>query len=154
MQHIDEACGILRKEVASESKYAGVAVVDPYFGVLLQRQTGMPVDEELEYYFSGMLPERCPKPWASVDRVLAPWNLKDNHWVAVEIDLAEWTVRVYDPDTRLTPERHLPGLLKPITHTLPPLMDGHQELHAKHAGKLPQPFKYNRVKGIPQNKQS
>ena len=59
--------------------FASVAVLDNFFQVLLERQTGLVVADELKLYMDGVLPERFPKPWASVDRILLPWNLKNEH---------------------------------------------------------------------------
>ena len=162
VQHIEQACALLRKDINAGDKYEGVAVLDFLWGYLLQKKLAdakgdlevVKGDDTMTQYFDGKLPEKFPTGWADVDRVLAPWNLKNEHWVALDINFAEWTLDVYDCDTSHVADRHMPGLLKAVTHLFPILMNGHPELRVKWVGKVPEPLVYKRVKGISQNKQS
>ena len=74
--------------------------------------------------------------------------------MALEINFAEWTVLVFDPDINFIRERQLTQLLKLVTHVLPTMFAVHQEMHAKHKANVARPLTLTRVKGIPQNKQS
>ena len=163
MQHMEQACYLLRKGVTERAgDIAGrVVVVDTYFGRYLQTEWGKyksdadsyQADEKLLAYFDGRSPATIGRAWEGAELILLPLNVDSVHWIAVAIDLVGWQVRVYDSDVYIVRDRHLPAHLSCITHLIPVLMNAHPALMATYVDKLPKPFALSREKRIPQNKQ-
>lgn len=76
----------------------------------------------LEQYVNGAMPKRFALPWNSVAKVYLPWNLKGNHWVLVQLDLAGRTVVVYDSNIKHIDSKELGDLLCPLIEGLPKLL--------------------------------
>ena len=51
-------------------------------------------------------------------KVYLPYNVRQSHWVAVEVDFVRHTVTVYDSYSDFTSNSMLVRFMEPITHTL------------------------------------
>ncbi|KAA0043531.1 Ulp1-like peptidase [Cucumis melo var. makuwa] len=62
-------------------------------------------------------------PWASVDYVYSPFNVHDNHWVLLCLDLVSCQVKVWDSLPSLTTTEEMTNILLPIRELVPKLLD-------------------------------
>ncbi|KAL0533928.1 hypothetical protein IC582_028203 [Cucumis melo] len=62
-------------------------------------------------------------PWASVDYVYSPFNVHDNHWVLLCLDLVSCQVKVWDSLPSLTTAEEMTNILLPIQQLVPNLLD-------------------------------
>ncbi|KAK4848263.1 hypothetical protein QYF36_011039 [Acer negundo] len=53
-------------------------------------------DNTMKDYIIGHEPLHASKHWQTVNTILFPANVNKNHWVAVEVDLNERVIKVYD----------------------------------------------------------
>ncbi|KAK3212352.1 hypothetical protein Dsin_017058 [Dipteronia sinensis] len=53
-------------------------------------------DNTMIDYVIGKSPMHASVHWRSVNRILFPANVNGNHWVAVEVDLKEQVIKVFD----------------------------------------------------------
>lgn len=101
-------------------------------------------------YLDGLLPKCCGKSWRGAKIIYSPFNIRNEHWVALRIDLAEGTVNVYDCNIPFTCDAELHTLLEPICNLLPALFrESGQFAHL--GGVIESAFKVDRVRGIPQD---
>ncbi|KAI5316692.1 hypothetical protein L3X38_036399 [Prunus dulcis] len=56
--------------------------------------------------------------WTKVRKVYLPYNVRQSHWVEVEVDFVRHTVTVYDSYSDFTSNSMLVRCMEPITHTL------------------------------------
>ncbi|KAK0580445.1 hypothetical protein LWI29_002051 [Acer saccharum] len=58
-------------------------------------------DDTMIDYVKGKYPKHASEPWRTINTILFPANVNQNHWVAVEVDLNQRVIKVYDsmPDT-------------------------------------------------------
>ncbi|KAL0537371.1 hypothetical protein IC582_026349 [Cucumis melo] len=62
-------------------------------------------------------------PWASVDYVYSPFNVRGNHWVLLCLDLVSCQVKVWDSLPSLTTAEEMTNILLPIRQLVPKLLD-------------------------------
>lgn len=53
-------------------------------------------DDDWDQAYRGEYPYAYPKSLRQVDNIYAPFHISNSHWVALQIDLPEWKVIVYD----------------------------------------------------------
>lgn len=104
--------------------------------------------KNLLLYSSGELPESDGPSWGEVDYVYAPYLVTNNHWVALEIDLKEWVLNVYDCNHDLTKEEDLKVELNPVTVRLPVLLTLSPTTAVKYNDRYAKPLGFNRVVNI------
>lgn len=101
-------------------------------------------------YLDGLLPKFCGKSWLAAKTVYTPFNIKNTHWVALEIDLVEGKVNVCDSSIYLYGDEDLQTTLEPLCTMLPALLK--ESGHFSHLGQiLESPFKVDRFRDLPQN---
>jgi hypothetical protein len=102
-------------------------------------------------YFKGELPELYGVKWDDVDYLYAPYFVNGNHWVALQVDLVNWMVNVYDCNIPLVTEAKMELEVKPVLKFLPVYMRLHEPLAKKYASSLGNDLGYHRVQTIKQN---
>ncbi|KAK0608728.1 hypothetical protein LWI29_035101 [Acer saccharum] len=53
-------------------------------------------DDTMINYVKGKYPKHASEPWRTINNILFPANVNQNHWVAVEVDLNQRVIKVYD----------------------------------------------------------
>lgn len=88
-----------------------------------------------------------------IDTVYVPMCWEDTHWVGLAIHLKMWVVEIFDSAPELNAERKICKQMGPVTEMLPYII---QKLCPEEASQLHglAPFRWNRVKGIYENKRS
>ncbi|CAL2246838.1 unnamed protein product [Prunus armeniaca] len=72
----------------------------------------------IQHFVDGTWQHRYAQAWTKVRKVYVPYNVRQCHWVAVEIHFVRHTVTVYDSYTAFTSNAMLGSYMEPITHTL------------------------------------
>ncbi|CAL2257826.1 unnamed protein product [Prunus armeniaca] len=72
----------------------------------------------IQHFVDGTWQHGYAQAWTKLRKVYVPYNVQQCHWVAVEIDLVQHTVTVYDSYTAFTSNMMLGRYMEPITHTL------------------------------------
>ncbi|XP_010495788.1 PREDICTED: uncharacterized protein LOC104772931 [Camelina sativa] len=93
------------------------------------------------------------KVWVDdVDTLLFRYNLDNNHWVAIETDLVQRRLRVYDSINSGRTDESLQKKCKPFAKMIPRLIQAYNRRYKdEHIGAAA--FSYYRVKTLPQNYQ-
>lgn len=160
MKEIDEVLWYVRDALKNRPpKNHTSAVVDTFWSTQIKnfhegKINGGKTLEYLLQYCRGVLPEGVPTPWDELDYVYAPYLVNTNHWVALEIDLKEWVLNVYDCNHDLMKDETLMFELYPVMVRVPFLLrayPGTAEKYAVHGGK---PLEFVRVEGLKQNKKT
>ena len=74
--------------------------------------------------------------WDEVERIFLPFHLSDQskeHWVALEIDLIEWAILIYDSNVGLYKDEVLKERLKPVIEGFPKCIRRYEPLAYKFA---------------------
>ncbi|TYK22555.1 Ulp1-like peptidase [Cucumis melo var. makuwa] len=85
-----------------------------------------PFDWDEEYRFVDYVvgsKEDFQDSWTSVDYVYSPFNVHDNHWVLLCLDLVSCQVKVWDSLPSLTTAEEMTNILLPIRELVPKLLD-------------------------------
>ncbi|CAL9000228.1 unnamed protein product [Prunus brigantina] len=72
----------------------------------------------IHHFVYGSWQHGYAQAWTKVRKVYLPYNVRQSHWVAVEIDFVRHTATVYDSYTVFTSNTMLVRHMEPITHTL------------------------------------
>ncbi|CAL2238182.1 unnamed protein product [Prunus armeniaca] len=72
----------------------------------------------IQHFVDGTWQHGYAQAWTKLRKVYVPYNVRQCHWVAVEIDLVRHTVTVYDSYTAFTSNTMLGRYMEPITHML------------------------------------
>ncbi|XP_020416850.1 uncharacterized protein LOC109948402 isoform X2 [Prunus persica] len=74
--------------------------------------------KNLHHFVRGTWQHGYAQAWTKVRKVYFPYNLKESHWVAIELDFVRHTATVYDSYIDYTKRSKLVTLLHPISDTL------------------------------------
>lgn len=154
MQDVDEVLCRIRLDLNDHpDENHKSAILDTQFKQHLQELNleGGQLPQNLEKYFDGRLPEHHGKKWEDVDFLYIPAHVGGNHWVAVEINLAQWKVTVYDCNEKTNSSRALREELSAFYKDLPKMMGMYENLAKKYPQKNPVPFTFGRAEGLAQN---
>lgn len=103
-------------------------------------------------YFRGELPIFHGKNWEEVDFIYAPLFVGTNHWVAIQIDLVNWSLSVFDCNANLKRDHVIQEAVAPIIKYLPKFVSKHEPLSKKYAHRGVSVLTYNgRVGNLEQN---
>ena len=72
----------------------------------------------IHHFVWGSWQHGYAQAWTKVRKVYLPYNVRQSHWVAVEIDFVRHTATVYDSYTVFTSNTMLVRQMEPITQTL------------------------------------
>ncbi|CAL2227587.1 unnamed protein product [Prunus armeniaca] len=72
----------------------------------------------VHHFVYGSWQHGYAQAWTKVRKIYLPYNVRQSHWVVVEIDFVRHTATVYDSYTIFTSNRMLVRHMEPITHTL------------------------------------
>ncbi|CAL9025760.1 unnamed protein product [Prunus brigantina] len=72
----------------------------------------------IHHFVCGSWQHGYAQAWTKVCKVYLPYNVRQSHWVAVEIDFVRHTATVYDSYTVFTSNTMLVRQMEPITQTL------------------------------------
>ncbi|CAL2266177.1 unnamed protein product [Prunus armeniaca] len=72
----------------------------------------------IHHFVCGSWQHGYAQAWTKVRKVYLPYNVRQSHWVAVEIDFVRHTATVYDSYTIFTSNTMLVRQMEPITQTL------------------------------------
>ncbi|CAL9019268.1 unnamed protein product, partial [Prunus brigantina] len=72
----------------------------------------------IHHFVCGSWQHGYAQAWTKVCKVYLPYNVRQSHWVAVEIDFVRHTTTVYDSYTVFTSNTMLVRQMEPITQTL------------------------------------
>ncbi|CAL2263142.1 unnamed protein product [Prunus armeniaca] len=80
----------------------------------------LPANElkNVHHFVHGTWQHGYAQAWKKVRRVYFPYNLRESHWVAIEIDFVRHTATVYDSYVDYTKSSKLVTLLQPVSDTL------------------------------------
>lgn len=79
-------------------------------------------DKSVMAYITGEHPIEFGKTWVGAKKVYTPFNLSSNHWVALEIDLEERKINVYDCRIDLHKDDVVFTALAPMCQLIPILL--------------------------------
>ncbi|BBN68763.1 hypothetical protein Prudu_566S000600, partial [Prunus dulcis] len=74
--------------------------------------------KNVHHFVNGSWQHGYAQAWTKVRKVYLPYNVRQSHWVAVEVDFVRHTVTVYDSYSDFTSNSMLVRFMEPITHTL------------------------------------
>ncbi|CAL8164340.1 unnamed protein product [Prunus armeniaca] len=74
--------------------------------------------KNVHHFVHGTWQHGYAQAWKKVRRVYFPYNLRESHWVAIEIDFVRHTATVYDSYVDYTKSSKLVTLLQPVSDTL------------------------------------
>ncbi|CAL9005514.1 unnamed protein product [Prunus brigantina] len=74
--------------------------------------------KNVHHFVHGTWQHGYAQSWKKVRKVYFPYNLRESHWVAVEIDFVRHTATVYDSYVDYTKSSRLVTLLQPVSDTL------------------------------------
>ena len=102
-QHLEAGLVHMRKRVSEDpSRFEGIVVMDPIFHQKYLPECSSSYEESSHVeqftasYFLGLYPSDYPKSWEYAKKVYTPFNINNEHWVALEIDFAEMVINAYD----------------------------------------------------------
>ena len=98
-------------------------------------------------YITGTYPISFGKTWVGAKKVYTPYNLSSYHWVALEIDLEQRKISIYDCLTNLHEDVVVQTVLTPMSKLIPILLNKSRLFGAIDES----PFTIHRVHGLPQN---
>ena len=115
-----------------------VVVLDTYWARHLVSQVNLgdvgfteEGEETLRNYMKGILPTEFPKKWNDAKKIYTPFHLagiEKEHWIALEIDLSEWSINVYDCNKKLYSDKEIHDALDPIHQGVPRLLTNYKPL--------------------------
>lgn len=137
-----------------------VAILDTWFQRNLDKEMNRWLSDKPSYvaekgkmrYLRGELPTSYGKDWKDVDRIYIPFNFKDKHWVALEIQLSKWCVTVYDPDVNLFKLSQVHRFLAELTYILPVMIAQYEPLAKIYEHRRGNPLNVTRVATLERNK--
>ena len=155
-QHVEEAMFGIRNR---QKKFANVIdqrsiILDEVFNQMVQINYQISPenpDDELMRYAYGASPPDWGTPWKGAKKLYLPFNVADNHWVAVCVNLEERHLKVFDCSVGATTKANMDKAMKPICKMIPVMLrqSGQFEHIRDH---LNAPWPYQRPKEVPQNK--
>ncbi|CAL8119690.1 unnamed protein product [Prunus armeniaca] len=74
--------------------------------------------KNVHHFVHGTWQHGYAQAWKKVRKVYFPYNLRESHWVAIEIDFVRHTATVYDSYVEYTKSSKLVTLLQPVSDTL------------------------------------
>ena len=159
MKEIDEVLCYVRDSVKRRpSKTHTCAVLETFWSNKIKNfHEGKINGKTLEYllqYCKGELPEGVATKWDETYYVYSPYFVNANHWVALEIDLQEWVLNVYDSNHNLMTEEHIIEELNPVMVRVPLILSLYPGTAEKYASQNAKPLRFNWVKGVKQNKRT
>ncbi|CAL2230122.1 unnamed protein product [Prunus armeniaca] len=88
--------------------------------VAASNTSDLPVNKlkNVHHFVHGTWQHGYAQAWKKVRKVYFPYNLRESHWVAIEIDFVRHTATVYDSYVEYTKSSKLVTLLQPISDTL------------------------------------
>ena len=135
-QHLEAGLVHMRKRVSEDpSSFEGIVVMDPIFHqkylpeCTSSYEETTPVENFTASYFLGLYPSDYPKSWESAKLVYTPFNIDNEHWIALEINLAEKVINAYDFNHYIVSAEKLVDHLRGMAEWLP--------IHLDKAGVIP-----------------
>ena len=120
----------MRKRISEDTiTFEGIIVMDPIFhqkylpDCSSSYEESSPVEQFTASYFLGLYPSDYPKSWESAKKVYTPFNIDNQHWVAVEILLGEMVINVYDFNHYIVSAEKIVDYLRPMAEWLPKHLD-------------------------------
>ena len=161
LQEIDEALLYIRKTLSEHPTVRqSCAILDCGWFIPYKQQhvnlnaEGKKVNETpkgFNRYFKGELPEFYGVCWDKVEFLYAPYNVNANHWIALQIDLVNWVVNVFNCNNNLNSDDVIKLQVEPVLKMLPIFMSKYEPLASKYAHRELQQLQFNRVSTIKQN---
>ncbi|CAL2240234.1 unnamed protein product [Prunus armeniaca] len=74
--------------------------------------------KNVHHFVHGTWQHGYAQAWKKVRKVYFPYNLRESHWVAIEIDFVRHTATVYDSYVEYTKSSKLVTLLQPVSDKL------------------------------------
>ena len=151
----------LYRERISEDpqRFSKVVVLDPFWQEYVKREfdrfhnnTPLVGKDELIRYMMGECPGEYGKRWDDAERIYTCFNIEEKHWFALEIDLCDWCVTVYDCTVDLYKDKEIFDMLRPIVETVPRYVKMYEPLAKRCEALLDNPMSVSRRHNLKQNK--